>query len=680
MDPITFSIAQGAVSTSGDSAVYSDDVFNTHMHIGTKSNNTDIINGVDLSGEGGLVWAKQRNNTRSHYLFDTENVGYSISSDLQDGKLDTSNRITSFNTNGFTLGTDNDVNQLDEEYVFWTFRKCPGFFDVVKYTGSSGIQNVPHELGSSPGMILIKCISDNGTNWSMWHRSGNYNYQQRLVLNNNNQTQSGEEWWGDASTPPDMNSTTFSVGGSDQVNGLGRTYIAYVFAHDDGSFGENGNESIIKCGSYVGDGGSHFEDLGFEPQWLLIKSPNDINSNWVIVDTMRGMLGYGMSSDSVSLYANASSYEGNVSSGRVKITPRGFRFDGESNDNFNGTSNTYFYMAIRRPHKPADSGTSVFAALTYAGDSVPNKMLNSSFTPDLSMGIPLDGGQVEDRRRFDSRLTSLESSDYDYSFLQTINSNRTNTDTNYTDLSFQYRSQGIRITTSAWAGYNYPSTNFVTYLFKRSPGFMDEVTYVGNSGPTRQIPHSLAAVPELIIIKKLTNTGVWLTWHKSYTLNDGEYILFNGSGAIANSNPPIFTSSAPTSTDFNVSYDGGRSTDYDPNITSEDYVAYLFASQSGVSKIGTYTGTGNNVDVDCGFTAGARFIMIKRSDTSGGSWYVWDSSRGIGTGNDPYIFINALSQSNADYIGSLNSGFTVKTNTPDTLNEDGGTYIFLAIA
>jgi len=111
------------------------------------------------------------------------------------------------------------------------------------------------------------------------------------------------------------------------------------------------------------------------------------------------------------------------------------------------------------------------------------------------------------------------------------------------------------------------------------------------------------------------------------------------------------------------------------------FIAYLFASVDGISKVGSYTGTGNDLNVDCGFSAGARFILIKRTDSSG-DWYVWDSLRGIVAGNDPYLLLNttAAQVTNTDYIDPLASGFTVTSSAPAALNASGGTYIFYAIA
>ena len=90
------------------------------------------------------------------------------------------------------------------------------------------------------------------------------------------------------------------------------------------------------------------------------------------------------------------------------------------------------------------------------------------------------------------------------------------------------------------------------------------------------------------------------------------------------------------------------------NSSSDNFITYLFASCPGVSKVGSYTGTGTTLSIDCGFTAGARFVMIKRTDSTG-DWYVWDTARGIISGDDPYLLLNstAAEVTNTDYIDPL---------------------------
>ena len=137
----------------------------------------------------------------------------------------------------------------------------------------------------------------------------------------------------------------------------------------------------------------------------------------------------------------------------------------------------------------------------------------------------------------------------------------------------------------------------------------------------------------------------------------------------------MFNSTAPTSSVFSVG------TQNNVNGSGKNLMAYLFASVSGISKVGSYTGTGNDVNVDCGFASGARLVIVKRSDSTGG-WYLWDSARGIVAGNDSYYLMNsdAAQVTNTDYIDPLASGFTITSSAPAELNASGGTYVFLAIA
>jgi hypothetical protein len=117
------------------------------------------------------------------------------------------------------------------------------------------------------------------------------------------------------------------------------------------------------------------------------------------------------------------------------------------------------------------------------------------------------------------------------------------------------------------------------------------------------------------------------------------------------------------------------------NGSGQAIVAYLFASCPGVSKVGSYTGTAATQIINCGFTGGARFVLIKRIDASG-DWYVWDSARGIVAGNDPYLLLNstAAEVTSTDYVDTAASGFELTSTAPAAINASGGTYIFLAIA
>jgi hypothetical protein len=117
------------------------------------------------------------------------------------------------------------------------------------------------------------------------------------------------------------------------------------------------------------------------------------------------------------------------------------------------------------------------------------------------------------------------------------------------------------------------------------------------------------------------------------------------------------------------------------NSSSYTFVAYLFATVAGVSKVGSYTGTGALQTVNCGFTGGTRFVLIKRTD-SAGDWWLYDSARGISSSDDPYLILNssASETTGTNYVDTTSVGFQVTAAAPAGLNANGGTYIFLAIA
>jgi hypothetical protein len=110
-------------------------------------------------------------------------------------------------------------------------------------------------------------------------------------------------------------------------------------------------------------------------------------------------------------------------------------------------------------------------------------------------------------------------------------------------------------------------------------------------------------------------------------------------------------------------------------------VAYLFASCPGVSKVFSYTGNGSSQTINCAFTAGARLVLIKRTDSTG-DWYIWDSARGIVSGNDPHLSLNTTSAevTSNDSIDPDSSGFVVNQLSATNINVSSATYIGIAIA
>jgi hypothetical protein len=126
----------GTTAAGGGSTAI-EDVFSTYLYTGNGSTQT-ITNGIDLAGEGGLVWSKWRGGVESHIILDSaRNNGSSmINSDNNNAQGTAGNFIQSFNSNGYTMGSNSLFNGNTNTYASWTFRKAPRFFDVVTYTGT----------------------------------------------------------------------------------------------------------------------------------------------------------------------------------------------------------------------------------------------------------------------------------------------------------------------------------------------------------------------------------------------------------------------------------------------------------------------------------------------------------------------------------------------------------------
>jgi hypothetical protein len=638
MSNSTRAMMMGAAGAAGD-ALYVDEVFSTYLYDGNGSTQT-ITNGIDLSGEGGLVWIKGRS-VYNNILVDTvRGAGNRLSSDNQDPNNFASNSVSAFTSSGFTLGSNAAQNAGGQEYASWTFRKAPGLFDVVTWTGNGVAgRTVSHNLGSTPGCVIIKCTS-HSDNWYVQHRS--IPATQVLLLNDTTAAYTTDKFYNTYAS-----STHITLPADTSTNGSGRTFVAYLFAHDDQSFGTGGNESIIKCDltTMPPSGTWHDVDLGWEPQWVLVKNSNaGFPTNWHIFDNMRGVVTGGNDKD---LFPDSNSAES--SADFIEFTPTGFRLMvGQFS-----TNQSVIYIAIRRPNKPPEAGTEVFSVGAGLNAGVNEKVFNSGFPVDLNF-FKQKGSSANSWYLFD-RFRGANSLSFDTAGAEST--------LNYVD---QFDHMDGIYTTNA---FDY--TAWIGYQCKRAPGFFDVVAYTG-TGSARTVNHNLGVVPEMMIVKRRNDVSDWLVYVSS--LGNNANLSIHRTDAVQTPSSQ-WNATTPTASVFST---GGAVA---ANLSGSTYIAYLFATLPGISKVGSYTGTGNAINVDCGFSAGARFILIKRTDSTG-DWYVYDTVRGIVSGNDPYLLLNssAAEVTNTDYIDPLSSGFTVTSSAPTGLNASGGTYIFLAIA
>lgn len=632
--------------TASAEPLFVDELFSTYLYTGNGSTQT-ITNGIDLAGEGGMVWIKSRSDAYNQWILDTNRgVAKTLFTDLTNAEANLSTGLTAFNANGFSIGDATGLNNNASTFASWTFRKAPKFFDVVTYTGN-GVngRTIAHNLGSVPGMIIVKRTSGLSS-WTVYHRS--LGASKFLILNDTFGELTASDRWNN--TEP--TSTNFSVGSIQPVNENGETYVAYLFAHDAGGFGDAGTDNIISCGSYTGNGTTgNTVTLGYEPQYVLIKR-TDTAAAWILQDVMRGM-----SHTSLEyLQAQSSAVAENDGVGYVIPTATGFTLN--SNAAWNASGGTYIYMAIRRPMKKPTSGTEVFSPNKWT--STTGSTITTNFPVDMQIGRWMGG---EDNNIVQTRLIGLNST--------TTNGNQPYLITNTTNAEQTVTAGNYGFNNTGFLVGNNNTDNGWSVNFRRAKGFFDVVCYTG-TGSATNINHNLGVAPELMIVKN-RNTANY-QWYV-YLSSQGSGKTINLSEGNAVENTSFWNSTNPTSSVFSVSSAAHV------NGSGNTYVAYLFASLDGVSKVGSYTGNGSSQTINCGFSAGARFVLIKRTDDLG-DWVTFDSARGIVSGNDPALYLNssAAEVTTIDGIDPDNSGFVVNQESTLNLNVNGASYIFLAIS
>ena len=416
-------------------------------------------------------------------------------------------------------------------------------------------------------------------------------------------------------------------------------------------FGDGG-EGIIKCGGYKGNGGSAgpIIDLGWEPQWVMVKN-QDSTGNWFMFDCMRGIITDGYDA---KLHANESNNEENDHNW-LDLNATGFQIK-STNSNVNADHNPYIYVAIRRTDgwvsKPASAGTDVFAM----------DVGNASTTiPSIDSGFPVDFAFV---KQF------AGTSDWDTSArLISEFFVKTNTTAN------QAASTGYTFDSNVgWGSASWLDSAVQGWMWKRGKGF-DVVTYDGDGSWGRQIRHSMNQVPEMMWVKqRAVNGEEWMVYHKGLdggTAPETHYIMLHSDAAEADGDG-TWNDTAPTSTHFTL---GGWTS---VNYSGQPVIAFLFSSVTGISKVGSYSGTGSQLTVTTGFQP--RFIIIK-STSSGRNWLVFDTLRGWAAGNDAELNLNKSDGQNTsyDFGAPTATGFTAEAVNAD-INASGHTYIYYAHA
>ena len=422
-------------------------------------------------------------------------------------------------------------------------------------------------------------------------------------------------------------------------------------------FGDARDQNLIKCGSYIGNGSSTGPEInfGWEPQWILIKR-SSASEGWYVIDSMRGIVS---GEDDRYLTVSSTASDDNFDFGR--LTSTGFKLE-TSNQLANADGSTYVYVAVRRP----DGYVSKTPEFGTVGTDVFNTANYDSTAPAFNANFAVDFAMFR-------RTTSSYDWRTSARLIQTkyLKTNSVASETTENDYVFDYN--------DGWNQQTGYANTEVSWMWKRHAGF-DVVAYtpIKSGSGYEPINHNLNKTPEMVWVKNRQDGGTndqWAVYHKDLSGTPYNNALhLNETKNINNiSNQQYYWGRAFTSQVFYV-YNGQSRT----GDQGKKYLAILFASVDGISKVGSYTG--NNTDrpsINVGFQP--RFIIIKRSDGND-DWNVYDSVRGMGSGNDSRLKLNSnASQDTPDHISLTSNGFDIESDN-DAVNGNGDNYIYYAHA
>ena len=611
---------------------YIEDVFSAYTYTGNSSTQT-IINGIDLAGKGGMVWTKGRSSGYDNTLIDTiRGPLKGVFSDATLAEISYAASLTGFNSNGYSLGADGtgaEVNNSGINYVSWSFAQANKFFKKAQATVSGGV-TATVDLSSlgTVGMVAVK-RTDSTSAWFVLHRSGTTG---KLLYFN---TTDDETTDGSIT----LSGTTLSLVGGTIANG---TYIVYAWAHDISASG------LIQVGSFASANPATVT-LGWEPQYVLLMKIGAAGSDKAIFDTARKMA---VTNDN-RLRANANASE-DVDYGAGSVIPTATGF---TSNLF--ASGTILYVAIRRgPMKLPTVGTQVYNAAIYTGNATARSITGVGFPPDTVI--------AEDRTAtYGYWFDRLRGADV------WIRAKSSVEDTSAGNLT-SFDMDGFTLGT----GINITNTNtnaFVAWCLRRFPGAYDTVCFDATTSTNRRISHNLGVAPEMAAFRRRGigfGSNMYL-YHKD--MGRSQYGYLGNTTAFASATN-CWGTTDPTATDI-----GMDETLFFGN--AQKIVGFLFATVPGVSKVGSFIGNGSSQTINMGFSAGARFFLCRRAD-SGGSIFVWDSARGIVSGNDPHVYLeDAVAEvTTDDSVDPDNSGIIVNEIAATHINVTSSTYIYLAFS
>jgi len=315
-------------------AVYTDiddpsEYFQTKLYTGT---NNELVLTFDGNSDiqPNMIWTKNRGRAANHVLSDTvRGIGKGIYPDTTGAEGDT-NYISAIGSDGYTIvATDSvEINRDDDTFVSWNWKEsATAGMDIVSYTGNATARTISHSLSAVPAWMLIKCRSEDGHSWKVYHKS--IGATGALSLQNTGATDTDSNYFND--TAP--TSSVFTVGSNGDVNDNGETFVAYLFSEKQG---------YSKFGSYIGNGNANgtFVHTGFKPAFVLIKVIDNNSQDWFILDNKRSP--FNLTDDSLAPNQNDQEY---TSEANLDFLSNGFKLRMTS-IRVNGAGSNYIYAAF----------------------------------------------------------------------------------------------------------------------------------------------------------------------------------------------------------------------------------------------------------------------------------------------------------------------------------------------
>ena len=535
---------------------------------------------TDIGFSPDLIWIKERTGAANNRLFDSvRGSGINLISNSSSSEGTDNNTQMSFNNDGFTLGSNSQVNNSGDDFVAWCWdagdsapasnsdgtiastvkASTANGFSVVTYTGSGSNATIGHGLSSAPELVLVKCRSNSisSPSWPAW--SSPIAGTEYLDLSGTGAKATAASVWN--STVP--TSSVFSVGTTSSCNSSGFTYVAYCWHSVSG---------YSKIGSYTGNGSATGPTItcGFRPAFVMIKRV-DSTGSWYIFDVNRDSDNKGQR----YLRPNSDAAEGGSGTGTeyIDFQSNGFQIIASGTDFGDGNTSggTYLYMA---------------------------------FAGGLDTIAPVNT---------DGSITS-------------------------------------RVKASDDTGFSI-------------------VEYEG-TGANATFGHGLSSAPDWVVVKNRSYATNWTVYHSSNTGSpETDYLSLNLSDATTDNNV-VWNDTAPTSSVVSIG------TGDAVNRSGDEFIAYCWTATTGKSAFGSYTGTGSSGKAITGLGFKPALIIIKSYDNTR-NWVIVDNKRS----GDVHLHSNTNSadQTGEDEVQFDSDGFTLLSGDADS-NYSSFNYIYMAFA